>query len=107
MFDPEKVNPKIAIIAIIAVVIAIFAGIWYVNNRTEEADTTPDPSYAITDYSNMLFSVSFNQATDTVTINTGHGYRNAAVRHLYSQVVDPTELRVTFTNYVNPFKAYE
>jgi hypothetical protein len=75
-----------------------------------EAFRTKNPIVNLLPYKNYLFTIGYkNDNSDAsgnsiiVTINAPEAYRDSAIYQIYQWGYDPTDFKIEFTNFNNPF----
>jgi len=58
-------------------------------------------------YTSFLYSIDEPTKDNHINVTAYPGYRNTAVMYLQKHGLDPTDYRINFNNYENPFTPYE
>ena len=110
MNEQNNTSKKIRrIILIILAIMALLALVsYFISTKSDSSDTYQTDNYSSVDaYENMIFSISKSTDSGEITISANHGYRDGTISYLIGKGIDPTNYKITFTDYTNPFEAYD
>lgn len=112
MDEQQSINSKIRKIILIVigslfVLSLIVFLITESGKNNKDVGGEPDVYDKVQGYQNTDFDISESDADNNITISAGPGYRNIALYYLKGKAKDPTNYKITFTDYTNPFEAYE
>ncbi len=103
---------KLSMVLSIVLVIGLF--IWLVvtsfssqpNSNTGVSLDGNGESNSSLPYQNYLYSIT-KPNSNTIIIKAYSGYRTPAVNYLVGVGIDPTDYKINFMDYTNPFDSYE